>query len=83
MSPQEMQQLKDLLDKFYRIHQIDKDVFQHPVFLRGGVAFFDAPTPVGKQPAIADPSGGATVDAQARASIVLILALFRALNLTK
>lgn len=69
----ELTQLKDI---YYRTHYVDKDVFTNPVYLNGKVSFFGK-TPVGIQSAITSPSGGATVDTQARNAIDSIITILQ------
>ena len=102
MTPEEKAQLNQLVDLFYRQHQIDKDVFNNPVILNGEVYFklpnflkdaiyptgtttglklgitgdklaFLGATPVPQQSAIVPPTGGATIDTQARTAINSII----------
>lgn len=65
----ELNQLKDV---YYRTHYIDKDVFTNPVYIKGKVSFFGK-NPVGIQSAITPPSGGVTIDAEARTAINSII----------
>lgn len=65
-------ELTDLKNVYYQTHNIDKDVFTNPVYLRGNVSFFGK-NPVGIQSAITSPSGGGTVDSQARTAIDSII----------
>lgn len=83
MTPEDLQKLKNMLDTYGRQHLIDRDVFQNPVYLRSKIAFFGASQAVGQQDAISVPTGGSTVDTQARAAIDLIITTLQALNLTK
>lgn len=68
--------LDHLSDLYFRINYIDKSVFVNPVHLNGKVSFFGK-TPVGIQSAITSPSGGATVDTQARNAIDSIITILQ------
>lgn len=74
-------ELTDLKNVYYQTHYIDKDVFTNPVYFRGNVSFFGK-NPIGRQSAISAPSGGATVDAEARTAINLIRAVLTNFGLT-
>lgn len=95
MTPEEKQLLQDtiqkldaFLDVYHRSHFIDKDVFSNKVYFRNDVylpakiAFFAGGTPVAQQAAITAPSGGATVDSQARTAISTIITRLQTLGLT-
>lgn len=84
MTPEELQQLRQLLDLYFRTHLPDKDIFFNPVVFKSNkISFFNATAPSTQQPAITSPSGGATQDTQARAAIDSIRLALKALNLTK
>jgi hypothetical protein len=88
--------LAHLEDLYFRTNFIDKSVFSNPVyfngktylnndtFLKGKIAFFGATTPVSKQTAISQPTGGgsAGVDTPARTAINDIILKLQNLNLT-
>lgn len=95
MTPDEKQQMNDienklnlLIDVFYTQHFIDKDVFfnkvyfKQDVYLPTKIAFFGSQTPITQQAAISSPSGGTTIDSQARAAIGTIITRLQALGLT-
>lgn len=95
MTPEEKKLLEDtakkldtFLDLYYKSHYVDKDVYANKVYFRNDVylptktAFFGSNTPVAKQAAISTPSGGATVDAQARTAINTIITTLSSLGLT-
>jgi hypothetical protein len=95
MTPEELKLLQDtvkkldaFLDIYYRTHFIDKDVFNNKVYFRNDLylptktAFFGSLTPIAKQSAISTPSGGATVDSQARTAINSLISTLQSLGLT-
>lgn len=89
MTPEQIQQLNSieqkldqLIDVYYRQHNIDSDVFVNPVFFKGNVSFFKGDA-IGQQPAITPPVGGTTIDAQARTAINSIIALSQTFNFTE
>lgn len=95
MTPDELQKFNELVKKvddfidiYSRSHFIDKDVFNNKVYFRNDVylpsktAFFGSNTPASKQAAITTPSGGATVDSQARSAISSIITTLQSLGLT-
>lgn len=93
MSDEEAKQLKDqvarlqqqvahLTDVYFRTHFVDKDVFTNPVYLPEKTAFFGSQTLVSKQAAITAPTGGTTVDSEARTAINTIRTRLQSLGLT-
>lgn len=88
------EKLDKLIDLYYRINFIDKHIFDNPVTINNGLnvknnvylptntAFFGSTTLVNKQSAISPPSGGATVDSQARTAISTIITTLQNLGLT-
>jgi hypothetical protein len=95
MTPEELKLLQDTAQKldafisaYNRINFIDKSVFNNKVYCRNDiflptkVAFFGSNTPIAKQSAITAPSGGLTVDSQARTAIGTIITTLQALGLT-
>ncbi len=80
--------LELLTDVFYTQHFIDKEVFmnkvyfQNTVYLPTKIAFFGSQTPISKQAAITPPSGGATIDSEARTAINTIITRLQSLGLT-
>jgi len=74
------QKLSQFLDVYYRTHFIDKDVFQNPVVFNNKIAFYNT-TPVNQPDTVADPSGGATQDAEARTAIDAIIDRLQELGL--
>ena len=82
------ERLAHLEDIYSRTHFIDKDVFQNAVYLNGNVYFANKKTgffgkaPVVQQAAISVPSGGVTVDSEARTAIGTIITTLQNLGLT-
>lgn len=81
-------ELNDFKDLYYRTNMIDKQIymnkayFKNDVYLPNKIAFFGDNTPIAKQPAITPPSGGTTVDYQARSSIGSLITTLTTLGLT-
>lgn len=95
MTPEERKLLQDtsakldaFLDVYYRTVFIDKQVymnktyFKNDVYLPTKTAFFGSNTQVSKQSAITAPTGGATIDSQARTAIGTIITTLQSLGLT-
>lgn len=82
--------LNSFLDVYTRTHFIDKDVFNNPVTFNNNITLgktgtkvgFLGKAPIAQQTTITTPSGGATVDSQARSSIGEIKTLLTNLGLT-
>lgn len=77
-----------LNDIYFRTHFIDKDVFANPVYInnslflgKNGKAGFYGTEPITQPSTISDPSGGATVDSEARTAINTIIDRLQALGL--
>lgn len=95
MTPEEKKLLEDtakkldqFLDIYHRMFYIDRQVFMNRMYFLGDVylpdkiAFFGGGTPKTQQTAITPPSGGATVDSQARTAINDIITKLQTLGLT-
>lgn len=74
--------LSVLTDLYYRTHMIDKTVFSNKVVFNNDAQIgkntsskvgFYGKTPVDQLATISDPSGGATIDSQARTAINTII----------
>lgn len=78
----------EFLDLYHRMFFIDRQVFmnktyfKNDVYLPAKIAFFAGTTPKSQQTAITPPSGGATVDSQARTAINDIITKLQTLGLT-
>lgn len=89
--------LDDFIVMYQRIHFIDRDVFNNKIVLNNNIeigkngtkfgtstsdkiAFFGG-TPVDQPAAVSDPSGGATVDSQARTAIIAVIDRLQELDL--
>jgi hypothetical protein len=81
-------ELNEFMDVYQRTYFIDKVVINKPLFVSSDATFggnkiaFYGKTPSTQPAAITPPSGGATVDSQARASIASIIAVLNTLGLT-
>lgn len=89
--------LDDFIVMYQRTHFIDRDVFNNKIVLNNNIeigkngtkigtstadkiAFFGG-TPVDQPATVADPSGGATVDSQARTAIIAVIDRLQELDL--
>jgi len=81
-------ELSSFKDLYYRTNMIDKQVYKHSayfkndVYLPSKIAFFGGNTPVSQQTAISSPSGGSTIDSEARTAINSIITKLQTLRLT-
>ena len=91
-------QLDNLVSVYYKTHYIDKDVFSNPVHFYNNILFpssvgtkigstgnkigFLGATPIARQSAITAPTGGATIDAEARTAINSIRSVLTNFGLT-
>ncbi len=74
-------EVKELRDLFFKDNFSDLDVFRKKVKFLSSIGFFGK-LPVGQQPNISNPSGGGTVDSQARTAINSILAVLDSFGFT-
>lgn len=83
-----IKKMDQFLDLYRRMIFIDKQLFMNKTYFKGDVylpakiAFFGGGTPKSQQAAITPPSGGATVDSQARTAIADIITKLQTLGLT-